>query len=113
MAAPPTASPPPSRTRTPTSASRPPGPSAPSSGIAEKSGSGVFCSFCTKYAKTEKVSRPLFLADLPEDEAVIERDLLEPIVAARGSAVAGGHVDLEDQRMRVGLERAHPRDVLG
>ena len=51
--------------------------------------------------------------ELAQDERVVERDLAQAVVAARGAAVAGGHVRLQQQRVRVGLERAQLRHVLG
>ena len=43
-------------------------------------------------------------AKLPEDKGVVEGELLQPVVAARGAAVPAGHVDLEDERILVSLE---------
>ena len=48
-----------------------------------------------------------------QHERVVERDLAQPVVAARGAAMAGPQVGLEEQRVRVGLERAQLGHVLG
>ena len=54
-------------------------------------------------ASALKASRPSQSHGI-EHERVPERRLLEPVVAARRSAVPAGHVDLEVERVRIGLE---------
>src|SRR5262249_23139415 len=52
-------------------------------------------------------------AELPEDERVVEGDLVQPLVTTALAPVAGGvHVDAEDQRVGVRLERAQLGHVL-
>src|ERR1700722_2570422 len=54
----------------------------------------------------------LLHAQRAQDEGVVEGDLAQVVVAARGSAVAGGHVGVEQQRTLVLLQRAQPGDIL-
>ena len=52
-------------------------------------------------------------AELGEEEGVVEGDFFEVVVAAGGSAVAGVHVDVEEERGGVGFEGAELGDVFG
>src|SRR5208283_4826705 len=51
-------------------------------------------------------------AKLEQQEGVVEGNLLEVVVAAGCSAVAGVHVDVKEQRRGVGLKGAQLGDVL-
>src|SRR2546426_7022924 len=51
--------------------------------------------------------------DLSQDKRVVEAELAERVVAARGATVTGLEVDLEEQRAIVELERPELRDPLG
>ena len=52
-------------------------------------------------------------AELGEEEGVVEGDFFEVVVAAGGSAVAGVHVDVEEERRGVGFDGAEAGYVFG
>src|SRR5207245_5548661 len=71
-----------------------------------------------KRASTSPPVAPLYRrasarsTELSQNERVVEGELAERVVAARGAAVTGLEVDLEEQRAVVGLDRPELRDPL-
>src|SRR5256884_1133810 len=89
-------------------------PSAPSPCIQMTDATGclpVSSSIASSRSEVLRASAPS--TELCQDERVVEAELAERVVAARGAAVTGLDVDLEEQRAIVELERPELRDPLG